>query len=325
MIKYIPYLFLFLFLLSCVTTQPLILKLPNVPETTTNAQEIIRETNEPSQEFYPKISPDGKSLLYSAIETEKVEPIKPLFNDLFATTSVRVNKVKGAGTIVKKEVGSQIRSPLVQDAKDAIWAPDGSGIIFSYRKPIQPVIVKTNLNGAGLNYVSADPMGSNDSEPNITNDGKKVIFSTMVGSKQMICSMNMKGGDFTVITEGKNVSLNPSDNNQIIYNLLMNGGSQIITLNLKTGQKTQLTSGNYDYINGAFSNDGRWIAYCSNQENPSTSKFHIYIMRSDGTEVKQLTMGDTNEGDPCWGIDNWVFFYSNAGNNYNIWKVKPRF
>lgn len=320
----ISILFFSLLVSSCITKAP-ILTLPTAPSTTSNASNLTRETNEASQEFYPKVSPDGKYLLYFAAETEKItstsssSSIERLFNQTSSTTRVGVK-----GAIVKKEIGSQVRSPLVQDAKDAVWVPDGSGVIFSYRKPTQPVIVRSNQNGVGLNYVSQGAMGSNDSEPNITSDGKKVIFSTMVGNSKMITSMNMQGGNFTVLTEGDHVSINPKDNDQIIFNLLVNGRTQIFTMNLNTGQKMQLTSGDYDCRDGAFSTDGKLLAFSSNQEKPSVAKYHIYTMKIDGTEVKQLTQGDTNEGDPCWSPDGWVFFYSNAASNYNIWKVKPR-
>lgn len=314
-------------MLGCVTQSP-VLNLPTAPSTTSNAESLTRETNEPSQEFYPKVSPDGKYLLYFTAETEKVETSGSSSTGTFGKffeSSTAPSKVKSNGTIVKKEIGSPVRSPLIQDAKDAIWLPDGTGVIFSYRKPAQPVIVRTNANGVGLNYVSQGAMGSLDSEPNVTSDGKKVIFSTYVGSSKMICSMNMQGGSFTVLTEGDHVSINPIDNEQIIYNLTVNNRTQIFTMNLKTGQKTQLTSGEYDCRDGAFSNDGKWLAYSSNQEKPTSGKYHIYMMKTDGTDVRQLTQGDTNEGDVCWSPDNWVFFYSNAGSNYNIWKVKPRF
>lgn len=280
---------------------------PTAPGTTSNAENLTRETNDPSQEYYPRISPDGKYMLYYAVESSSG----------FSSGSKK-------GSIIKKEIGSAVRNPLVADASDATWLPDGTGVVFSYRKPVQPVIVRSNNNGVGLNYISQGAMGGDDSQPNITKDGSKVIFTTQVGSSRMICSMDMKGGSFTVLTDGEHVSINPSDNNKIIYNQKVNGRTQIFTMDLKSGQKTQLTAGDYDCRDGAFSTDGSWIAYTSNQENPASKKYHVYIMRTNGTEVKQLTQGDTDEGDACWSPDGWVFFYSNAGNNYNIWKVKPR-
>ncbi|MCP1382697.1 TolB family protein [Runella salmonicolor] len=316
-----------MFLKSCQPVpQKSKIELSTVPGTTSNAENLTRETNEPSHEFYPRISPNGKFLLYQNSENEKViieSANSSTVGSLFKQPSV-VNKVGHRSAIVRKEVGSQIRSPLVQDARDATWLADGSGVIFSYRKPAQPVIVRTGETGVGLNYISQGAMGGDDAEPNMTTDGKKVIFTTLIGNSRMICSMNSQGGEFTVLTDGNHVAINPTDNDQIIYNLTINNRVQIFTMNLRTGQKTQLTSGEYDCRDGAFSKDGRWIAYSSNQDNPTSKNYHIYMMRPNGTDVKQLTQGDTHEGDPCWSPDGLVFFYSNASGNYNIWKVKPR-
>jgi TolB protein len=321
--KHILILSFTILLTGCVTKSP-ILELPTAPGTTSNAESLTRETNDPSQEFYPKVSPDGKYLLYFAAETEAQETTSTTsFGKLFESATTP-RKVTNSGSIVKKTIGSQVRSPLVQDARDASWLPDGEGVVFSYRKPAQPVIVKSNANGVGLNYVSQGAMGSNDSQPNVTKNGEKVIFTTMVGSSKMICSMDMNGGSFTVLTEGEHVSINPNDPNKIIYNLTVNGRVQIFTMDLKSGQKTQITSGDYSCRDGAFSPNGNAIAFSSNQEKPNSTTFHIYIMNTDGTGIKQLTQGDTNEGDACWGVDGWIYFYSNAASNYNIWKVKPR-
>ena len=299
-------------------------EIPAAPGTTGNAQNLTRETNEPGSEFYPRVSPDGKYLLYTSVEKENSTNNKgfgKVFNNLINTA----NQVEpqAVGKIVKKEIGSQIRNPLITDAIDATWTSDGNSILFSYRKPKQPVIVKTNKDGIGLNYISQAAMGQDDKEPNVTSDESTVIFTTIVGNSRMICSMDIKGGKFTVLTDGDHVSINPKDGNKIIYNLKVNNKVQIFTMNLKTGQKTQLTSGDYDCRDGAFSPDGNWIAFASNQEDPKSKNYHIYIMRTDGTNMKQLTQGKTDEGDVCWSPDFWVFFYSNSDNNYNIWKVKP--
>ena len=42
---------------------------PAAPGTTSKAENLTRETNDPSQESYPSISPDGRYLLYNAVET----------------------------------------------------------------------------------------------------------------------------------------------------------------------------------------------------------------------------------------------------------------
>ena len=290
-----------IFLYSCTsqnTTSKKDIALPNAPGTTSNAESLIRETNDAGNEFYPRVSPDGKFLLYSLQEN---------------TTNSKVIK------IVKKEIGIPVTNPLLTEGGFGNWYPDGKNVVFSYRKPTQPVIVKTNGDGVGLNYISQSAMGSDDSNPNVTADNTTVIFTTLIGTNRMICSMDSRGGKFTVITDGDNVAVNPKNSNEIIYNLKVNNTSQIFSMDIKSGRKTQLTTGDFNCRDGAFSTDGDWIAFASNREDPKSNRYHIYVMKTDGTELKQLTQGDTIEGDPSWSINGEVFFYSNADNNYNIW------
>ena len=284
---------------------------------TGNADGLVRETVDAGQEFYPRISPDGKFLLYNGLE-------KTTYFTL-SETGTLTTKTDKKLRIIKKEIGSPVTNPLVTDAAYPTWMPDGSGILFAYVKPTRAVVVRSSLAGVGLNYVSQGEMGEDDAEPVITRDMKKIYFTTIMGGSRMICSMDAKGGNFTVLSEGGHLALNPNDNTKIIYNSRVGKVVQVFTMDLKTGQKAQLTNGDYNNKDGAFSADGKYIAFVSNRENPKKRNHHLYVMKSDGTDLIQLTQGDTDEGDPCFGPDGTVYFYSNADRNYNIWKVKPRY
>ena len=298
---------------SCATTPKK--TFASAPGVTGNAENLTRETNDPSQEYYPSISPDGVYLLYNAVEST---------TSLGFSNGSLTQKTDRRSYIVKKEIGKPVKNPLVQNAADPAWMPTGNGVIFTYTRPTKPVIVKTNAEGVGLNYLSQGEMGDDDKEPVVTKDGNKIFFTTLIGAARMICSMDSKGGNYTVITDGSHVRLSPNDNNKLIYNLKVGNFVQLFTMDLRTGQKTQLTTGEYNNRDGAFSKDGRLIAFVSNRENTRSSNHHIYVMNSDGTGIVQVTQGETNEGDPCWSPDGWIFFYSNAERNNNIWKVKLR-
>jgi TolB protein len=68
----------------------------------------------------------------------------------------------------------------------------------------------------------------------------------------------------------------------------------------------------------------KYIAFASNRENPKKDNKHIYVMKADGTDLIQITQGETDESDPAWGNDLTIFFSSNAEKNYNIWKAKVK-
>lgn len=130
--------------MGCATTNTSRKVFPNAPSTTSNAESLVRETNDPSQEYYPSVSPDGKFLLYNAIETSS--------SVSFSNGSL-VTKTDKRSIIIKKEIGKPTKSPLLQNASDPTWMPSGGGIMCSYTKPTKPVIIRTNAEGVGLNYV----------------------------------------------------------------------------------------------------------------------------------------------------------------------------
>jgi TolB protein len=291
-------------------------QIPAVPGVTGNAENLTRETSDASQEFFARVSPDGKYLLYNALETNY---------SLGLTNGKLELKTNKNYKIVKKEIGKPITNPLVNNAAYPNWLPNNSGIIFSYIKPEKPVIVRSDMNGVGLNYISSGAMGEDDVEPVIINNGSKILFTTRMSNSRMICSMDSKGGNYSVITEGSHISLNPLNNNKLIYNINVGKTVQVFTMDISTGEKNQLTTGEYNNRDGAFSRDGKYIAFASNRENPKKQNKHIYVMKADGTELVQITQGETDESDPAWGIGNQLFFSSNAEKNYNIWKCNVRF
>lgn len=306
----------FLMALLLPISSCLIAQIPSVPGITGNAENLIRETSDASQEFWPRVSADGKFLLYNAIETSY---------SLSLTNGDVAIKTNKNTRIVKKEIGKPITNPLVTNAAYPNWLNDNSGVIFSYVKPERPVIVRSDINGVGLNYISQGAMGEDDVEPIVLRDNSKVLFSTRMSNSRMICSMDLKGGNYSVITEGGHISLNPTNNNKIIYNIKVGRTIQVFTMDIRTGEKNQLTTGDYNNRDGAFSKDGRYIAFASNRENPKRQNKHIYVMKADGTDLIQITTGETDESDPAWGNDNMLFFASNAEKNYNIWKAKIKF
>lgn len=294
----------------------LMAQVPSVPGITGNAENLTRETSDASQEFFARVSPDGKFLLYNAID---VSYSLGLTN---GRIEVKTNKNY---RIVRKEIGKPITNPLVNNAAYPTWLPNNTGVIFSYIKPEKAVIVRSDINGVGLNYISPGAMGEDDAEPVVLKDNSKILFTTKMSNSRMICSMDMKGGNYSVITEGAHLSLNPLNNNRIIYNIMVGKTMQVFTMDLKTGEKTQLTTGDYNNRDGAFSRDGKYIAFASNRENPKKQNKHIYVMKADGSDLVQITQGETDESDPTWGDSNLLFFSSNAEKNYNIWKANIKF
>ena len=78
------------------------------------------------------------------------------------------------------------------------------------------------------------------------------------------------------------------DGTKLAYVSRVEGVFQIMVLDNATKKTTRLTFGLGNNENPRWSPDGRHIVFASNRGN---GRYAIYTMRSDGSNVKQLTKG----------------------------------
>lgn len=281
------------------------------PAVTANAFEVSRVTNEPGVEFAPRPSPDGQWLLFSLYDpSAKGEQ----------AYSIGMVNLKGAGKRLLAGPGAAWGS----------WLPDARNIVYVLYSSQRAVLVRTTAGGAGTTFISNSPLGGDDSQPDVSPDGRTVAFHTYLQGRYVLASINIDGSSPTVYVPGSSPRWHPSGK-KLAFHRQVDGKWHIFTLDVDTGQVTQLTSGRSNNAFPSWSPDGKWIAFQSDRD----GRYQVYIMREDGSGITQLTKGEGVSFEPNWSVDGYIYFGSTFGNvNFerreewrasDIWRVKPRF
>jgi TolB protein len=280
------------------------------PTPTENVKGIVRVTNDSDLEFYPQPSPDGKDILFYVIDSPKQ-----------GYESYNIALIRPGERGRKVVVGNYAAYPS--------WYPDGKQFIYSYYKMGNPTLVKTPVNGVGMEFINPNALGSHDQKAHVSSDGQKIAFAAMIGNTNFICSMNQDGTEYTVYGEGTSPRWN-EDGSMIVFTRRVGANSHIFTLDMKTGQITQLTTGDFNNASPSFSPDGGRLLFSSDRDGAP----HLYLMKNDGSGRIQLTKGDSQEIDPSWSSDGTIYFSSDAGagesiekplewSHSNIWRLRP--
>jgi Tol biopolymer transport system component len=74
-------------------------------------------------------------------------------------------------------------------------------------------------------------------------------------------------------------------------------------------------------FSATFSPDGKYISFISDR---AGNHRHLFIMKANGQDLTQLTEGKFNVYSASWEGDGFIYFSADAGNNINIWRLKPK-
>jgi len=107
------------------------------------------------------------------------------------------------------------------------------------------------------------------------------------------------------------------DGNNEIYVMNHDGSDQTrLTLDLRNDQRPDISP------------NGQQIVFSSNRitvdgTNPE-GDFEIFIMNSEGSDVRQLTFNAADDSWPRWSPNGkWIAFHSNLDGNYEIYVIRP--
>lgn len=220
--------------------------------------------------------------------------------DKVAFTSYR-NRVPDIFTL---DIGSRRSQQVTSNPKMELGAKftgDGNGILTSQSDGSASEIVIMSLNGQIQNRLTQSN-GVIDVSPHWSSDRSKVVFCSNRAGGPQIYTMNNDGSDVKRISfTSSNYCTSPSwspKGDKIAFVCRADAGFQVFVANPDGSDALQLTSYG-DNEDPDWAPDGRYLMMSSTLG--KGRGFSLALIRSDGSNIRQITSGRGGDFQPAWG------------------------
>lgn len=207
------------------------------------------------------------------------------------------------------------------DGASPLWVTDDSALVLSPRFSAdgRQLLYTSFQNGTpqvmlmDVATVTSRPLkqepGTMSFAPRFSPDGRWIVYSREKGGNTDIWQMDVATGAERPLVETSAIETSPSfspDGTRIVFESDQSGSQQIYVMPLNGASEPQRISfGDGSYGTPAWSPKGDLIAFTRR----SGDKFHIGVMRPDGTEEKTLTESFLDEG-PSWAPNGRVVMFT---------------
>lgn len=323
---------------SCYTTQSLYLETFAPEEAALNLVKITEESNNsvmaPSMSAYDAYYTDyaltslgvsqSNRLAWNTVNTLDISP-----DGSKIAYVTRMNKQDNV-MVRSTRSGGVATQRTFRNVGSFSWGVDGK-IYFSDNNRNGTVwnsyICSVNAEAGSL--MNQHTNGSvNDENPVVSSDGEKIYFVRGGNGGPSIWSRS-KDGTLTSCARGFNPCLiKGNDNAFYCVRNSSEGRSEIWYVDFVKGQESLvLADNNKSFTNPRLSPDGKWIVCVGNSMSSISQKqnLDIYVVRTDGTQLTQLTYHPETDTCPVWAADGRsIYFISSRANetrSYNIWRM----
>lgn len=255
------------------------------------------------------ISPDGTRIAYLSLKND--------------ASNVMVKNTTKGGVSVQRTFRTNVR--------DVSWSPDGQTLCFTeWRNGHNGIYLTGAEQGSVVKQISGG--SDNDFGAVIARDGKTIYFHRGEGGYQnySLWSYNMDNNLFSNYSRGMTPQPIPNTPNTLYCaRFTQENECEIWRINYETGvEEVILAQPGKSFTSPQLSPNGRWILCTGSSvsEKEKISNTDIYVVRTDGTGLTQLTFHPGNDLSAVWSADGKsIFFLSQRGSAkrlYNVWKME---
>ncbi len=189
-------------------------------------------------------------------------------------------------------------------ASNPSFSPDGSRIAFTTRRSGYAQVAVMNADGTGMRELTTSAQGLNNREPAWSPDGTRIAFTSLRYNRDNVFMMNADGtGERNLLAFASAPTWSP-DGGRLAVTIQRDG-----TLDKEVGiaYLSYLPNVPYYYATNhagmdgcpSWSPDGSRIVYSSSVDGGSTRV--LRSVKPDGSDVRLVTSGGTDNAEPNWG------------------------
>ena len=185
------------------------------------------------------------------------------------------------------------------------FSPTTNKIIFTGYKTGKPRVYLMDLSSGEI--TSLPELQGMSFAPRFSADGSEIVLSMTENGNTDIFISNLASGTKRRLTTNIAIDTAPSfspDGNRIVFESDRGGGQQLYIIPSKGGEAKRISFGKGRYATPVWSPRGDLIAFTKIKE----GKFHIGVMRVDGTKERLLTTSFLDEG-PAWAPNGRVLMF----------------
>lgn len=235
-----------------------------------------------------------------------------------SATSNRVSGPVALKISVKSGKARQIEIP-VAGAWFGGWSPDGKQTLLESNVDGNPEVYVYSLeSGAAERLTFSD---ANEWHPAWSNSGQKLVLDSSRMGQLDLFVLDIDTGEIQRLTQDDRPEQygrwGPDDSDIVFYRYV--GPEELdydlFKINLESRIETRLTDVPGDDSSPDWSQDGKHIAFHSNRN----GLYKIFVMCADGSEVTQVTFGQSQDRYPYWSPSgDEILFQSEAGSDTSL-------